>query len=168
MVISSPGLASQRKLEQRPFFAGSLAFSSGHQYSARRTQRDVVLPSKVSPYRDAAMEYNRVPWGTSLPFELILVPCKHNCHWLVKLNRNGLGRKARHMSWQPGRAVWVIFLNRLVMKQARSAHHQRRCPSPYRRDDSIGLALPVGDLSPCLDDDVAGLSGGLRTHYPLH
>lgn len=31
MVISVPGVASQRKLEQIPFLAGSSALSSGHQ-----------------------------------------------------------------------------------------------------------------------------------------
>ena len=80
MVISSPGLASHRKLEHRPFLAGSLAFISGHQYSARRTHSEVVLPSKESPYREAAMEYSRVPCGTSLPLEFTLVPCRqHRC-----------------------------------------------------------------------------------------
>ena len=75
MLISSPGLASHRKLEQMPFLAGSLAFNSGSQYSARRTHSDVVLPSNLSPYLLAAMEYRRTPWGISLPLELILVPC---------------------------------------------------------------------------------------------
>ena len=46
MVISSPGLASQRKLEQRPFLAGSSAFFSGSQKVARRTQRLALSPSK--------------------------------------------------------------------------------------------------------------------------
>merc|ERR1719235_1971689 len=46
---SSPGLESQRKLEQMPFFAGSSALSSGHQYVARRTHRLVVVPVMSSP-----------------------------------------------------------------------------------------------------------------------
>jgi hypothetical protein len=43
-------------LEQIPFFAGSSALSSGHQYVARRTQSVVVLPFMLSPYRDDAIE----------------------------------------------------------------------------------------------------------------
>ncbi len=50
MVISVPGLASQRKLLQMPFFSGSSAFFSGSQYVARRTHSVVVLPSYLSPY----------------------------------------------------------------------------------------------------------------------
>ena len=39
-----------------PFFAGSSALSSGHQYVARRTQSVVVLPFMSSPYRVDAIE----------------------------------------------------------------------------------------------------------------
>ena len=46
MVISSPGLASHRELEHRPFFSGFSAFSSGSQKTARRTHRLAVWPSK--------------------------------------------------------------------------------------------------------------------------
>lgn len=46
MVISVPGSASQRKLEHTPFLTGSSACSSGHQYVARRTHSEAVLPSK--------------------------------------------------------------------------------------------------------------------------
>ena len=46
-----------------PFFAGSSAPSSGHQYVARRTQSVVVLPFMLSPYRVDAIEYRRTVFG---------------------------------------------------------------------------------------------------------
>ena len=46
-----------------PFFAGSSALSSGHQYVARRTQSVVVLPFMLSPYRVDAIEYRRTVFG---------------------------------------------------------------------------------------------------------
>ena len=48
-VTESPGFESHKKLEQMPFLAGSSALSSGHQYVARRTQSDVVVPVMSSP-----------------------------------------------------------------------------------------------------------------------
>ena len=49
IMTSAPGLASHRKLEQMPFFAGSSAFFSVSQKVARRTQSVAVLPSNSSP-----------------------------------------------------------------------------------------------------------------------
>merc|ERR1719401_1269547 len=66
ILTTVPGSASQRKLEQTPFLAGSSAFSSGHQYVARRTHSVVVLPVMSSPYLEEAMEYKRTLLG--LPF----------------------------------------------------------------------------------------------------
>merc|ERR1719353_1178450 len=65
-LTSSPGLVSHRKLEHTPFLAGSSAFSSGHQYVARRTHSEVVVPVMSSPYREEAIEYRRTLLG--LPF----------------------------------------------------------------------------------------------------
>jgi hypothetical protein len=84
MLISSPGLASAKKFEQMPFFSGSSAFFSESQKVALRTQREVVCPSNWSPYREAAMEYNLVPWGTFFPLEFVFSPCvKEICVWCV-------------------------------------------------------------------------------------
>lgn len=47
---SVPGLASQRKLEQMPFLAGSSRPNSGSQYVARRTHKVVVFPSHTQKY----------------------------------------------------------------------------------------------------------------------
>jgi hypothetical protein len=38
----------------------------------------------------------------------------------------------------------------------------------YRGDDTVGLALPVGDVAVCVDDDIARLAGGLGACDLLH
>merc|ERR1719201_2715618 len=63
IVIESPADASHRKLEQIPFFAGSIVSVSGSQYTARLTTSDAVFPVMSSPYRDDAIEYRRTVFG---------------------------------------------------------------------------------------------------------
>ncbi len=56
------GLGVTQEVGAEALLGGVVCFPiSSSQYSARRTHSDVVLPSNLSPYRLAAMEYRRTP-----------------------------------------------------------------------------------------------------------
>ena len=133
MLISSPGLASHRKLEQIPFFSSSSSFFSESQKVALRTHSEVVLPSNVSPYREAAMEYSRVPWGIFLPLEFVFSPCGAGCYNVCT-------------RW----AAWEQEVNRGSLYT-------------YWWNDSIRLALPERDVAVGVYDNMAGFSSSLGT-----
>lgn len=79
-------------------------------------------------------------------------------HWLLSTRASSSAPKSKHAHER-----WSY-----CAKHGGRCRQQGSASGTHRGDDTVGLALPVGNVAGGLNDDVARLAGGLRPGDFLH